>query len=247
MRGLPRRSHAVERRVRRSSHRTGQQRVAARRRSPPRSMRHAKRRPSSASPRRSRTSSGRSRSGTRFRMRPSSPGSTSPSSAPGRPSSPAKSVLPHARSSSAGERSRSVGEGDPHRAALLHVRLGEYLEQTGSEVRLPRRVSSVRSSLCRRSHPHRSGRMRWRHSRGRCVCSGAMRSRCRSANRRSRSLGTSAQARRRSERSRCVAPTSPTSAAATRVSPIFVRPCSSPRRSAIAWAWSGHGSISPTC
>ena len=26
-----------------------------------------------------------------------------------------------------------VGEGDPHRAALLHVRLGEYLEQTGSE------------------------------------------------------------------------------------------------------------------
>ena len=26
-----------------------------------------------------------------------------------------------------------VAEGDPHRAALLHVRLGEYLEQTGSE------------------------------------------------------------------------------------------------------------------
>jgi DNA-binding CsgD family transcriptional regulator/tetratricopeptide (TPR) repeat protein len=26
-----------------------------------------------------------------------------------------------------------VGEGDPHREALLHVRLGEYLEQTGSE------------------------------------------------------------------------------------------------------------------
>jgi DNA-binding CsgD family transcriptional regulator/tetratricopeptide (TPR) repeat protein len=26
-----------------------------------------------------------------------------------------------------------VGEGDPHRAALLHVRLGEYLEQTGRE------------------------------------------------------------------------------------------------------------------
>ena len=26
-----------------------------------------------------------------------------------------------------------VGEGDPHRAALLHVRLGEYFEQTGSE------------------------------------------------------------------------------------------------------------------
>ncbi len=33
--------------------------------------------------------------------------------------------------------------------------------------RLPRRVSSVRSSLCRRSHPRRSARTRWRHSPGR--------------------------------------------------------------------------------
>ncbi len=69
----------------------------------------------------------------------------------------------------------------------------------------------------------------------------------RSANRRSRSLGMSAHARRRSERSRCSAATLPISGAATRVSPIFVRPCSSPRRSVIASAWSEHGSISPMC
>ena len=33
-----------------------------------------------------------------------------------------------------------VGAEDPHRAALLHVRLGEYLHETGSERRRPRRV-----------------------------------------------------------------------------------------------------------
>ena len=48
-----------------------------------------------------------------------------------------------------------------------------------------------------------------------------MRSRCRSASRRSRSLARSAHARQRSERSPCSAATSPTSAAATRVSPSF--------------------------
>ena len=56
----------------------------------------------------------------------------------------------------------------------------------------------------------------------------------------------SAHARRRSGRSRCSAATSPTSAAATRASPSFGRPCSSPRRSAIPWAWSGRTSTSPT-
>ena len=64
-----------------------------------------------------------------------------------------------------------------------------------------------------------------------------MRSRCRSASRRSRSPGMSAHARQRSERSPCSAATSLTSAAPRRVSPIFVRPCSSPRRSVIASAW----------
>ena len=113
--------------------------------------------------------------------------------------------------------------------------------------RLASPQSSGRSSSCRRSRRRRSAHMRWRRSRGCWGWPGAMRSRCRSASRRSRSLEMSARARRKSERSRCSAATSPISAAARRGSPIFVRPYSSPRRSAISSAWSEHGPISPMC
>jgi DNA-binding CsgD family transcriptional regulator/tetratricopeptide (TPR) repeat protein len=46
----------------------------------------------------------------------------------------ASEVAAAARAVELGRRAIEVlGKGDPHRAALLHVRLGEYLEQTGSE------------------------------------------------------------------------------------------------------------------
>jgi DNA-binding CsgD family transcriptional regulator len=46
----------------------------------------------------------------------------------------ASEVAAAARAVELGRRAiEAAGEGDPHRAALLHVRLGEYLEQTGSE------------------------------------------------------------------------------------------------------------------
>ena len=59
-----------------------------------------------------------------------------------------------------------VGDDDPHRAALLHVRLGEYLLDDRQRRAACSPRSSARSSSCRRSRPRRSARMRWGHSRG---------------------------------------------------------------------------------
>ena len=140
----------------------------------------------------------------------------------------------------------AVREGDPYRAALLHVRLGEYLEQTGSEEACLAAVERA-VELVPTEPPSPERAYSLASLAGVWWWSGATRSRCRSASRRSRSLEMSVRARRRSERSRCSAATSPISAAAKRVSPIFVRLCSSPRRSAISSAWSERTSISPMC
>ena len=232
---------------RRSSRRTGRRRVAAPRRSPRRSRQHAKRRPCSDSPRLTRTSSGRSRSGTRCRTRPSSTGLDLAELCT-RAAELASEIgaAARARSSSAGERSSSSARATRTVRPSSMCASASTSNRPAAKTRASPR-SNARSSSRRRSRPHRSGRIRWGHSRG--VGSGLaprgvvadLRSR------HSRSLGSSAHARRRSGRSRCAAPTSPTSAAVRRGSPIFVRRCSSPRRSAIASAWSEHGSISPMC
>ena len=173
------------------------------------------------------------------------PGSTSPSSAPGRPSSPARSAPPP-RAVELGRRAiELVGEGDPHRAALLHVRLGEYLVRDRQRRRVPRRVRA-----CGRA---RAGRAALTGAR---VCAGVARgrvdgglaprgvvaglrggARARSRGRRTRGGGPGAHGARHA--------TSPTSAAARRGSPSSGRRWSSPRRSAIASAWSERTSISP--
>ena len=101
-----------------------------------------------------------------------------------------------------------VGGSDPHRAALLHVRLGEYLEQTGSEdaclaaveraVELvpaeppsPERayaLASLAGALC----------VAWRHAESLPICrTGA---RARSGGRRTRGGGPSAHGARRRPR-----------------------------------------------
>jgi hypothetical protein len=104
--GSPTSSRAA-RPQRRSSRATGPRQVAPPRRWPPRSKRHARRRPSSAWRRPTRTWSGRSRCGRPCPTRPSSHNSTSPSSAPGEPSWPARQVRRRARSSSRDEPSSS--------------------------------------------------------------------------------------------------------------------------------------------
>ena len=62
----------------------------------------------------------------------SSPGSTSRSCARGQPDSPAKRARPPRAVELARRAIELVGAKDPHRAALLHVLLGEYLHETGS-------------------------------------------------------------------------------------------------------------------
>ena len=132
----------------------------------------------------------------------------------------------------------------------------------GAPPRAPRRVprtrpaattpasprSSARSSSCRRSRPRRSARTRWRHSPAALmvawrhaeslpICRAG--ARARSGRRRTRGGGPSAhRARRRPRLPR------PRRGGGRR---IFARPCSSPRRSAIASAWTERTSISPTC
>ena len=140
-----------------------------------------------------------------------------------------------------------VGDADPHRAALLHVRLGEYLYETGSNdaglAAFERAVELVPAEPPSPERAYALAVARGRVDGGLAPC-GVVADRRAGARARAR---VSAHARRRSERSPCSAATSPTSAAARRASPIFVRPCSSPRRSAIASAWNERTSTSPTC
>ena len=106
-RGSPTSSRAVERRERRSWHRTGRLRAARPRRSPRRSKPHATPRRSSASRRLTRTSNERSRSGLRCRTRPSSTRLDLAELCAWTAGSPATSAPPRARSSSPGGRSSS--------------------------------------------------------------------------------------------------------------------------------------------
>ncbi len=185
------------------------------------------------------------RSGTRYRMRPSSRGSTSPSSAPGPPSSQSTSAPPSARSSwPAGDRPRRRRRPASRRDPARSPRRIPLRRPGVTALRSPR--SSARSSSCRQSRPRRNAPMRWGRWRAGWWWPGAMRSRCRSASRRSRWLGVSAHRRQWSGRSPCSAATSPTSAAARRVLRAFARPCSLPKRAAISSAWTERTSISPT-
>ena len=140
-----------------------------------------------------------------------------------------------------------VGADDPHRAALLHVRLGEYLYEIGSNdaalAALERAVELVPAEP-----PSRGARVRAGVARGRVDgWPGAMRSRCRSPSRRSRSparvgarRGGGPGAHRARRRPRLPRPRRGGPRASS------ARPCSSPRRSAITGAWSARTSISPT-
>ena len=106
--------------------------------------------------------------------------------------------------------------------------------------------SSARSSSCRRSRPRRSARRRWRSLAGGLMVAWRYAESLPICEQALALARRSAHARRRSGRSPCSAATSPTSAAARRVSRISGRPCSSPRRSAIASAWNERTSTSPT-
>jgi predicted ATPase len=137
-----------------------------------------------------------------------------------------------------------VGEDDPRRAALMHVRLGEYLIETGRSdaalAALERAVELVPAEPPTPERAYALGSLAgglmlaWRHAESLPL-----------ANRRSRSHELSARAKQRSGRSPCWASTSPASAAARRVSPISVRPCSWPRKSAISSASREPTPISP--
>ena len=126
-----------------------------------------------------------------------------------------------------------VGEGDPLRAALLHVRLGEYLDHTGRNdaglAAVERAVELVPAEPPSPERAYSLGSLAgalvvaWRHAESLPICEQAL-----------ALARVSAHARQRSARSRCSAPTSPTSAAPRRGSPSFVRRCSSPRKSVIA-------------
>ena len=154
------------------------------RRWPPRSRRHARRRPSSAWRRPTRTWSGRSRCGTPCRTRPSSRASTSPSSAPGQPSWPARQVRRRARSSSRDEPSSSSASDDPPRAARLHVSLGRYLHQSGrADIFLDAFARAVELAPAQPPSPERAQALAalgnglmlaWRHDESLAVCEEAL-------------------------------------------------------------------------
>ena len=135
-----------------------------------------------------------------------------------------------------------VGAQDPHRAALLHVSLGEYLLETGSEdaalAAFERAVELVPAEPPSPERAYALGSLAgglmvaWRYAESLPIAEQAL-----------ALARLSAHARQRSGRSPCSPATSPTSAAARRVSPIFARPCSSPRRSAITSAWNARTPI----
>ena len=140
-----------------------------------------------------------------------------------------------------------VGADDPRRAALLHVRLGEYLHESGStDAALAAFERAVELVPAEPPSPERAYALAVTRGGvdGGLALSTSRLPICEQALALAR---RSAHARPRSGRSRCSASTSPTSAAARRASPIFVRPCSSPRRSAITSAWNERTSTSPTC
>ena len=113
------------------------------------------------------------------------PGSTSPSSAPGQPSSPAKSVPPHARSSSAGERSSSSARATRTVRPSSMCASVEYLEQTGSEdaclaaveraVELvPAEPPSAGARVCAGGHSRGALGVAWRRAESLPVCEQAL-------------------------------------------------------------------------
>ena len=163
----------------------------------------------------------------------------------GRAGRPTGAAAARGRARPASDRARRRGR--PARAALLHVRLG----------RVPPSRRAAATLLPRRVRARGRARAGAAALAGARVCAGVARGRADAGlalrgvaadlpSRRSRSPGTSAHARPRSGRSPCSAATSPTSAAATRASRIFVRPCSSPSEIGDPAAWTGRTSSSPT-
>jgi tetratricopeptide (TPR) repeat protein len=137
-----------------------------------------------------------------------------------------------------------VGAQDPHRAALLHVGLGEYLLEIGSKDGLlaafERAVELVPAEPPSRERAYALGSLAgglmvdWRYAESLPIAEQAL------------ALARRIDAREAEVRALpSSAATSPTSAAARTVSPIFVRPGSSPRRSAIALGWSERMPIAP--
>ena len=140
-----------------------------------------------------------------------------------------------------------VGEGDPHRGALFQVRLGEYLEQTGREdacfAAVARAVELVPAEPPSPERAYSLGSLAgvlmvaWRHAESLPIAEEALAL--------ARRVGAP-EAEVRALTVLAVRPRPP-SAAPRRVSPRFVRRCSSPRRSMIASAWSGRTAISLMC
>ena len=166
-----------------------------RRRSSPRSRRHARRRPSSAWRRRSRTSSGRSRCGTPCRTRPSSCGLDLAELC----SWAAELASQTGAAPRAVELARRaielVGESDPLRAALLHETPRPLPARERQGRRRPRRVRA-RGRARAGAAALAGARAGAGGARGRVDAgAGASTSRCRSASRRSRSRVRSAHTR----------------------------------------------------
>ena len=163
---------------------TGPRRVAPPRRWPPRSKRHARRRPSSAWRRPTRTWSGRSRCGTPCRTRPSSHSSTSPSSAPGRAELASQTGAAPRAVELARRAIELVGEQDPPRAARLHMSLGRYLHQSGrADIFLDAFARAVELAPAQPPSPERAEALAalgnglmlaWRHDESLAVCEEAL-------------------------------------------------------------------------